>query len=74
MNYVYSLTHFRLLESKKEANICDVKLIGFFSSKEKARKTVEQLKSVSGFKDYPEGFIIEERSIDFDDFDFVGDD
>ena len=40
MNYIYSLTHSRLLESKKEANIYDVKLIGFFSSKEKAKKTL----------------------------------
>jgi hypothetical protein len=38
--------------------------IGVFSTRELAEKAVASRRSVYGFKDYPEGFIIEEIEVD----------
>ena len=41
------------------------KLIGVFSSNEKAMDTIEKLKNREGFKDYPiNNFIIDETDVD----------
>lgn len=61
MNSVYVLQHFREGEESE-----DVKLIGIFSSEEKAKKIVVGLLKKPGFKDYPDGFSIEEYQIDND--------
>lgn len=41
-----------------------MKLIGFFSDKEKAGETVKELLSKPGFKDYPQGFKMKAMTID----------
>ena len=42
----------------------DKKAIGFFYSKEEAEELIRQYKKLSGFRDYPEGFYIDEYTID----------
>ncbi len=43
-----------------------VKIVGIYSSKEKAESTVERYRSLPGFKNYPKGFNISEYEIDKD--------
>lgn len=42
----------------------DVKFIGVFSSRKTAEDAVAKLICVSGFKDTPDGFVIEEYELD----------
>jgi hypothetical protein len=42
----------------------ETKLIGIFSSKEKAEKAIEEYKKISGFKNYPENFYIDQYELD----------
>ena len=66
MKVVFMLQHKRLIEEE----VTDSKLIGFYSSYEKANSVIEKYKTIVGFRDYPHGFVIEEMKIDFDDYDF----
>lgn len=62
MNKVFLLQH-----SYEVGEFDETKLIGIYSSKEKAESTVERFKHLSGFKDYPhECFYIDEIEIDKD--------
>lgn len=42
----------------------DMKLIGFFSDKERAGKIIKELVSKPGFKDYPQGFKMKAMTVD----------
>ena len=67
MKYVYMLEHSR----KVEEDVYDSKLLGFFSTKEKAEQAILEYRPVIGFRDYPDGFKIEIFKVDFDNFDFI---
>jgi hypothetical protein len=69
--YVYRLEHKKKVEPDGDSWVYDSKLIGYYSSVEKAEKTIEKYKNITGFKDYPDDFYIKELEIDFDDFDFI---
>ena len=45
-----------MLYHRNERN--DDKLLGFFSTKEKALKIVDRYREMKGFRDFPEGFKI----------------
>ncbi|TXD96254.1 homoserine kinase [Psychrobacter frigidicola] len=55
---VYVLEHARYKDDNKDNDVEDFKLIGVFATEQQAQATIEQLKSKSGFKDYPNGFHI----------------
>ena len=57
---VYILHHIHEFENNQE----NIKLIGVFSSKEKALKVLANHKILPGFKDAPNGFSIDEYTID----------
>jgi len=66
MKYVFMLKHSRHIEKK----VTSSRLIGFYSSMDKANAVIEKYKLITGFKDYPNDFVIEKMEIDFDDYDF----
>ncbi|MFT9077050.1 hypothetical protein [Ethanoligenens sp.] len=65
---VYQLMHKVIIESNE--NVYSGSLIGFYSSRKKAEETIKKYKSIEGFKDYPNGFIIEEYEVDDDNVTF----
>lgn len=67
MKYVYMVEHSR----KVEEDVYDSKLLGFFSTKEKAEQAILEYKTVIGFRDYPDDFRIEKFKVDFDTYDFI---
>ncbi len=70
MKYVYKLEHKRIIVNESVDVISCTKIIGFYSSREKVMSVIEKYKSIKGFKDYPNDFIIEKCEVDFDDFTF----
>lgn len=44
------------------------KLIGIYSSEERAKDAIERLRTKPGFRDYPEGFEIYEDELDMTDW------
>lgn len=54
MNHVFLLQH--VIESDDNEYI---KTIGIFSSEDIARSVIDDIKNNPGFKDYPEGFVID---------------
>jgi hypothetical protein len=46
----------------------DTKMIGVYSSQEKAKETIKKFKKLPGFKEYPNGFNIDEYEIDEDNW------
>jgi hypothetical protein len=62
MASVFVLQHVHSLEDGVE----DVKLIGVYSSREKAREAVARVGRLPGFADAPEGFHIDEYRVDQD--------
>ena len=52
--YVYKLKHVRAVDEECVAT----KMIGYFSSKEKAEEVIESLIQQEGFCDYPDDFVI----------------
>lgn len=72
MIYVYKLEHNKKVELDLDGKwIMDTKMIGFFSSEEKCQQVINHYKTIEGFKEYPNDFMIEKITVDFDDFDFV---
>lgn len=70
LKVIYMLTHSRSVEE----DVHDTKLIGFYSSRQNAEKVIKRYKSITGFCDYPEDFVIEEWEANVDDFnDICGD-
>lgn len=62
MKEVYVLHHSHELKSEET----DIKLIGVYSTKDKAKITIARLSVQPGFKDNPEGFHIDRYEIDKD--------
>ena len=60
MTKVYLLHHVHEFDDGHE----DVKLIGVFRTFEKAQETMEGHKKLEGFRDYIEGFSIDECTLD----------
>jgi hypothetical protein len=69
MKCVYKLEHKNCIEIDFETGeeICDTKMLGFFSSKEKCNESIKEYLLQPGFKDYPERFFIEKVYADIDD-------
>ncbi len=59
---VYVLQHVHLLENGEE----DVKFIGVYSSKEKARTAIKRLSQMPGFSETADGFHVDEYQLDKD--------
>lgn len=70
MNFLYELTHRRLVALIKETDekVNNTKLLGFFSSEEKCREVISLYLEQPGFKDFPESFIITKVEADINDF------
>jgi homoserine kinase type II len=58
---VYLLWHAHNLDEEEE-----VKLLGVYSSEQKAEKARERARSLPGFRDYPENFHIDRYAVDRD--------
>lgn len=61
MKYVFKLIHNRKVE---EPDVYNTFLIGFYSTRENAEKTIEKFKLIDGFKDFPNDFSIEKERVD----------
>lgn len=57
---VFVLEHTRYEDDNSDNDIEDFKLIGVFTSLEQAKAAIAQLSAQPGFKDYPNGFHIDE--------------
>ena len=60
MNSVFILWHTNEFEDGHE----DVKLIGVYSTRQRATEALERVRDQPGFRDRPAGFEISERAID----------
>lgn len=60
MNTVFAAYHVRA----KDPDNDDVKLIGIFSSQKLAEAAIDSVKHQEGFRDYLDGFLIDEKTID----------
>lgn len=60
MKYVYLLVHVR----EKENYIEEEKIIGIYSSEEKAKEMIEKYKKSEEFSDCPEGFGYDKYPLD----------
>ena len=71
MQYVYQLLFKHKVEQDIDGRwIYSTIGIGIYSTKEKAKETIERYKHITGFQDYPNDFIINKVELDFDDYDF----
>lgn len=61
MNTVFVLEH---LYESADTSVQEAKLIGVYSSREKAEKAIEKLIKQPGFRDFPDYFNIDEYVID----------
>lgn len=59
---VYLLQHTRNIEE----DVFEIKTIGVYSSTDEAKNATKRLVACIGFKDYPDGFSIEEYLLDSD--------
>lgn len=59
MAKVYLLNHARRIEP----NVTDTKLIGIYSSMDVVKLTIKKYKNITGFKDYPDDFVVEEYEV-----------
>lgn len=58
-----------LLQHSYEQGECEeTKIIGIYSTRKKAEETIEKFKGVTGFKDYPDSFYIDEYELDEDNW------
>ncbi len=61
--YCYYLTHRYIVQIGKDGEpICETKEIGVYSTKRKAMEAIQRFKKLSGFRDYPEGFLIQKKA------------
>lgn len=75
MKEVYMLVHKNIIEIDNITGeeICDTKLLGFFSPKEKCREVIKYYLKQPGFKDYPDRFFYERVDANVDNYnDIVG--
>jgi hypothetical protein len=61
MKTVFKLEHYSRKDDRDSA-----KYIGYYESKEEAEKAIERAVKLDGFRDCPEGFVIQEIEIDKD--------
>ena len=59
---IYNVVH---IEDKGLYRNVNLKLIGYFSTIEKALCSIETVKNLQGFKDSPNGFIIKEMVVEY---------
>lgn len=59
MRTVFLLQHSYEIEESEQT-----KIIGIYSTRDKAKTVVEKFKTLSGFSDYPDSFYIDEYEID----------
>ncbi len=60
MGTVYLLWHqFEFKDNKTEDLDDRAKLIGVYSDEEEAKRAIDRVKDQPGFRDYPEGFLID---------------
>lgn len=52
-----------VLEHSAEGLSERIKILGVYSSEEEAKNAIESLKDKSGFKDYPDDFVIDEYEL-----------
>ena len=56
-----------VVQHEHELDGCDeVKFIGVYSTKERARAAVDRAKPLSGFRDHPDGFSVDPYEVDMD--------
>ena len=60
MEKVFLLHHVREVDDESD----DMKLIGIYSSEEKARAALDLVKQQPGFRDHPDGFELSEALVD----------
>jgi hypothetical protein len=65
MTSVYFLYH---LEEKRADGFQGRKVIGIYSTPERAREAIHRRRDMPGFKDYPERWRICEQTVDRDDW------
>jgi homoserine kinase type II len=66
---VYVLFHQFEFRNTKEEDIEDrAKLIGVYSNEEEAKRAIERVKGQPGFRDYPEGFVIDPYELNQDNW------
>lgn len=64
--YFYKLKHVRD-NGDGTTSSC---MLGFFSSMNRIREAIAYYRTVEGFRDYPDCFVIKKDVLDFDDYDF----
>ncbi len=64
MAYVYIVHHVHEFSDGHE----DTKLIGVYTSEEKANGVVERLRASEGFRDHQDGFSVDRYSVDKDNW------
>ncbi|MCA9599083.1 MAG: hypothetical protein KC776_37490 [Myxococcales bacterium] len=62
MTTVFVLHHVAHVDSGAE----DEKLIGVYSTRQHAEAAIQRLRSLPGFSDFPDGFVIDEYALDED--------
>ena len=45
--------------------------IGYYTSRKRAKRIIEQYRSLPGFSDYPNGFRITKVRLNYDNYDFM---
>lgn len=63
---VYVLQHSYLLDAQED--VYETKLIGIYSTQEKAEAAIGRLRKLEGFRDHPEDFYIDEYAVDADNW------
>ncbi len=61
---VYQVQHLRPRSAFTDWPMADVKVIGYFSSLERAEAAVAKAVALQGFRDFPSGFEIREVELD----------
>jgi homoserine kinase type II len=67
MNVLYVLWHSYLPD--RDIDRDEEKFIGIYSTEEKAKAAIEQLRTQPGFGDYPDGFEIHPQQVDVTSWD-----
>jgi hypothetical protein len=63
MRTVFLLQHSYEIEGSEQ-----IKIIGIYSTRDKAKTAIEKFKTLPGFSDYPDSFYIDEYEIDQDNW------
>ncbi|MGV8886354.1 MAG: hypothetical protein ACOH1T_12315 [Microbacteriaceae bacterium] len=63
---MFLLLHLRAIEGRPDTPWADQKVLGFFSSRKNAETARSRANKLEGFRDYPDGFIIEQIGLGTD--------